>query len=218
MNNGQPIIQELRSRALYLEKLIEEDKQFDLDENSFLSEEEYLSIIELSSVGIYIFNSHGRIISWNNMMEKLTDIRQSDAVGFKIWDVLFRLIPRKNRTSESLIILENKLTSCINEWPYWQRQVYEQRMTSLSGSDLMVKISSFVTASQDGNLLVTVVHDISTQKLAERALASQNEALLKLNQFSIELSGLRLEDEHGSPHRQVDQGINRCNRGCFFGI
>ncbi len=198
MNNGQPIIQELRSRALYLEKLIEEDKQFDLDENSFLSEEEYLSIIELSSVGIYIFNSHGRIISWNNMMEKLTDIRQSDAVGFKIWDVLFRLIPRKNRTSESLIILENKLTSCINEWPYWQRQVYEQRMTSLSGSDLMVKISSFVTASQDGNLLVTVVHDISTQKLAERALASQNEALLKLNQFSIELSGLRLEDDMGA--------------------
>ena len=131
------------------------------------------------------------------MMEKLTDIRQSDAMGFKIWDVLFKLVPKHSRTPESLIILENKLTSCINKWPYWQRQVYEQRMTSLSGSDLMVKISSFVTASQDGNLLVSVVRDISTQKLVERALASQNEALLKLNQFSIELLGLRLEDDMG---------------------
>jgi PAS domain S-box-containing protein len=67
-------------------------------------------------------------------------------------------------------------------------------LTSLNGSDITAKVSSFVTASQDGNLLVTVIRDISSQKQVEKTLAYQNEALSKLNKFSLELSRLKLED------------------------
>jgi PAS domain S-box-containing protein len=184
----------MKSRALYLEKLIDDDKDIGLEENSFLSEEEYKNIIELSSVGIFICNTHGKIISWNHAMEKLTEIKDSEAIGSYVWEILYKLTPIEYKNPEFLIVLENKLMSNIHEWPYWKRQVSEQRLTSLSGSDITAKVSSFVTASQDGNLLVTVIRDISTQKQVEKTLSTQIEALSKLNKFSIELSRLKLED------------------------
>jgi len=195
MKNGVPIIHEMKSKALYLEKIIADDKEIEQEKNFFLSEEEYRSIIELSSVGIFIGDMHGKIISWNIAMEKLTSISQIDAVGQKVWDVLYKLTPIEYKNPEYLIILENRMMSSINEWPYWQRQVSEQRITSLNGSDLSVKVSTFVTTSHEGNLLVSVYHDNSKQIQAERKLTSQNEALSKLNQFSIELSRLKLEDD-----------------------
>ena len=195
MKNGKPIIQDVKSRALYLEKIIDDDKELEPEEDSFLSDEEYRNIIELSTVGIFISDRNGKIISWNAAMEKLTEVKTTEAVGQKIWDIIYKLSPIEYKNPEFLIVLENRLMSSIHERPYWKRQVNEQRMCALSGSDITAKLSSFVTASPNGNLLVTVVRDISSQKNAEKTLSEQIEALSKLNQFSIELSRLKMEDD-----------------------
>ena len=76
----------------------------------------------------------------------------------------------------------------MHESEYWKRQVYEQKMTCLNGNSVTVEISTFVTASQNGNLIVVTHRDISSQKHSGMTLTLQNEALFKLNQFSIELS------------------------------
>ena len=67
-------------------------------------------------------------------------------------------------------------------------------MTRLDGTDITVEISTFVTASQNGNLLVVTHRDISAQDHLGMTLAIQNEALSKLNKFAIELSKSTLED------------------------
>ncbi len=195
MKNGRPIIHDVKSRALYLEKIIDDDNELVSDEDSILSEEEYRNIIELSSVGIFIGDRNGKIISWNGALEKLTGVESEDAVGHKIWDVLYKLTPLEYKNPDFLIVLENRLMANIHERPFWKKQVEEQRMAALNGSEITVKISSFVTASPNGNLLVTVVRDMSSQKQAEKSLAEQIEALSKLNQFSIELSRTKLEDD-----------------------
>jgi len=195
MKNGKPIIQEVKSRTLYLEKIIDDDKELEPAEDSILSDEEYRNIIELSSVGIFISDRNGKIVSWNSAMEKLTEVKTQEAAGQKVWDILYKLTPIEYKNPEFLIVLESRLMSSIYERPYWKRQVHEQRMSTLNGTDITVKVSSFVTASPNGNLLVTVVRDISSQKQAEKSLAEQLEAFSKLNQFSIELSRLKMEDD-----------------------
>ena len=67
---------------------------------AFLHPEEYKSIIELSVVGILIGDSTGKIISWNNALENLTGIKQSNAIGLNIWDIHYQLSPKEFKTPD----------------------------------------------------------------------------------------------------------------------
>jgi PAS domain S-box-containing protein len=194
MEKGSPTYQELGKKVLAFEDIIGEHKGTASDNNSILNTEEYKSIIELSIAGILISDCHGKIISWNNALEDLTGIKQAEAIGRYVWEVQYQLSPDEFRTPEFTNNLKKNLVGIINESAYWQRQVFEQKIRTKGGNEIVVEVSAFVTASHDGNLLVAALRDISTQKSAERTIAIQNEALSKLNQFSIELSKMTLED------------------------
>ena len=194
MEKGAPTSEKVGKAVMEFEDMISEGKNIASENIEFLNPEEYKSIIELSVVGILIGDSSGKIISWNNALENLTGIKQSDAIGLNIWDIHYQLSPKEFKNAEFFHILENRLLSIINESAYWKRQVYEQKMTLLNGTDITVEVSIFVTASQNGNLLVVTHKDISSQKHSGMTLALQNEALFKLNHFSIELSRASLDD------------------------
>jgi len=194
MEKGVPSSENVGKAIIDFEDMISESKGIASENIEFLNPEEYKSIIELSVVGILIGDSSGKIISWNNALESLTGIKQSDAIGLNIWDIHYQLSPKEFKNPEFFHILEKRLMSIIDESAYWKRQVYEQKMTLLNGTDITVEVSIFVTASQNGNLLVVTHKDISAQKHSGMTLALQNEALFKLNQFSIELSRSSLED------------------------
>jgi PAS domain S-box-containing protein len=194
MEKGMPTSEKVGRTAMEFEDMISEGKGIASENIDFLNPEEYQSIIELSVVGILIGDSSGKIISWNNALENLTGIKQSDAIGLNIWDIHYQLSPKEFKNAEFFHILEKRLLGIIEESAYWKRQVYEQKMTLLDGTDITVEVSIFVTASQNGNLLVVTHKDISAQKHSGMTLALQNEALFKLNRFSIELSRSSLDD------------------------
>lgn len=195
MEKGNPTYDEQVGKAVMdFEKMITEGKGATSVNKAFFNQEEYNNIIELSVVGILIGDHTGKIISWNNALENLTGIKQSEAIGFNIWDVYYQLSPKEFKSPEFFNILEKRFTGIITDSGYWKRQVYEQKMTSLNGADITVEISVFVTASQNGNLLVITHKDISSQLHSGMTLALQNEALFKLNQFSIELSKSSLKE------------------------
>lgn len=194
MEKGSPTYQELGKRVLDFEGMIGEQREDPSDNIAFLNQQEYKSITELSVNGILISNCEGKIISWNNALEILTGIKQSEAIGNNIWDIQYQLSPEEFKNSDLLNILERRFLMVITESAFWKRQVQEQKITAKSGTDLAVEVSSFVTASQDGNLLVVSFRDIGAHKQAERVLTLQNDALLKLNQFSIELSKMSFDD------------------------
>ena len=194
MEKGNPTSEKVGKAVIDFEDMIAESRGAASENIAFLHPEEYKSIIELSVVGILIGDSTGKIISWNNALENLTGIKQSNAIGLNIWDIHYQLSPKEFKTPEFFSILEKRLLGIINQSGYWKKQVYEQKMTRLDGSDITVEISTFVTASQNGNLLVVTHRDISSQDHLGMTLAIQNEALSKLNKFSIELSKSTLED------------------------
>ena len=194
MEKGNPTSEKVGKAVIDFEDMIAESRGAASENIAFLHPEEYKSIIELSVVGILIGDSTGKIISWNNALENLTGIKQSNAIGLNIWDIHYQLSPKEFKTPDFFNILEKRLLGIINESGYWKRQVYEQKMTRLDGTDITVEISTFVTASQNGNLLVVTHRDISAQDHLGMTLAIQNEALSKLNKFAIELSKSTLED------------------------
>lgn len=194
MEKGSPTYHELGKKVFDFEDMIGDHRGTASDNFALLNPEEYKSIIELSVVGILICDSHGKIISWNTALENLTGFKQSETLDRHIWDIQYQLSLDEFKNPEFLNALKIKLIRTINESAFWKRQVFEQKIKSKNGAELTVEVSSFVTATQDGNWYVATFSDISTQKNAEKALAMQNEALSKLNQFSIELSQLSLED------------------------
>jgi len=194
MEKGNPTSEKVGKAVMDFEDMIAEGRGTASENIAFLNPEEYKSIVEHSVVGILIGDSTGKIISWNSALENLTGIKQSNAIGLNIWDIHYQLSPKEFKTPDFFNILENRLLGIINESGYWKRQVYEQKMTRLDGTDITVEISTFVTASQNGNLLVVTHRDISSQDRLGMTLALQNEALFKLNQFSIELAKSSLED------------------------
>ena len=194
MEKGNPTSEKVGKAVIDFEDMIAESRGTASENIAFLHPEEYKSIIELSVVGILIGDSTGKIISWNTALENLTGIKQSNAIGLNIWDIHYQLSPKEFKTPDFFNILEKRLLGIINQSGYWKRQVYEQKMTRLDGTDITVEISTFVTASQNGNLLVVTHRDISSQDHLGMTLALQNEALSKLNKFSIELSKSTLED------------------------
>jgi PAS domain S-box-containing protein len=194
MEKGSPTYHELGKRMFDLEDMIGDHRGTASENFALLNPEEYKSIIELSVVGILIGDSQGKIISWNTALENLTGYKQSETIDRYIWDIQYLLSIDEFKNAEFLNNQKIKIIRTLNESAFWKRQVFEQKLKSKNGSELTVEVSSFVTATQDGNWYVATFSDISTQKNAEKALAMQNEALSKLNQFSIELSQLSFED------------------------
>ncbi|MFY9151282.1 MAG: PAS domain S-box protein [Prolixibacteraceae bacterium] len=164
-----------------------------INKNMLLQETVYNSLVNFSFAGITISDRLGKIISWNKSIEDLTGIIQDEVIGRKIWDIHFQLIPKPNRNPELLIHLEKRYMSIINDSAFWQKQTFEQKITTLNG-DLNVEVDSFTTNSETGNLLVTAFRDIRTQNQFKDSILQQNEALTKLNQFSIDLSRLSFTD------------------------
>jgi len=194
MKKGDPTSEQVGKVVMDFKDIISEGNGVASESIDYLNPEEYKNIIELSVIGILIGDSTGKIISWNNALETLTGFKQSDAIGLNIWDIHYQLSPKEFKNPEFFHLLEKRLMSIIDESAYWKRQVYEQKMTLLNGNDITVEISIFVTTSQNGNLLVVSHKDISSQIHSGMTLALQNEALFKLNQFSIELSKSSFDD------------------------
>ncbi|MFA5327548.1 MAG: PAS domain S-box protein [Prolixibacteraceae bacterium] len=190
MKNGKPRIQNFDMGELQIHDVGEEDNDVVSPTASFLYDDVYKSLAELSFLGIIIADKHGKIVSLNNSFENLTGIIQSDAIGLNMWDFLYFLTPNEYKTPEFLSILEKRYVKIINESAFWQRQVNEQKIATLNGGNISVEVSSFISTSPTGNLLVSALRDTSLQKLSERDMVLKHESLTKLGQFSVELAAL----------------------------
>lgn len=70
MEKGSPTYHELGKKVLDFGEMIGDHRSNGSDYNAFLNPDEYKSIIELSVMGILIGDCHGKIISWNNAIDR----------------------------------------------------------------------------------------------------------------------------------------------------
>jgi PAS domain S-box-containing protein len=188
MKEGKWTYEELEKRVFELERNLENKNTLPSSEILLLNEEEYKNIIDFSGDAILITNNIGKIIIWNKALFNLTGIKQSDAIGIYLWDIQYQLAPKEFKVPDFKATMRKEITRFLTEPSGFIRDIYEQRIVSLDGTDKTVEFSSYVLETRKGKLLVSTVRDISKDKKAELALAQQKIALTKLNQFSVELS------------------------------
>jgi len=194
MEKGKLTYEELKIRVLELERLIDNKKNISTPEITLLSNEQYKNIFELSSDATIITDSNGKIISWNKASVNLTGIKQPDAIGDYLWNMHYQLALGEVRTPEFKEHLKNRISRFLSESSGGIRENYEQKIVSLDGLEKTVRFSSTVLDSQKGKLLVSSLQDITEDKSSEIAVLRKSEAIIKLNQFSVELSKISSED------------------------
>lgn len=162
--------------------------------NLSLDEPDQLSQFGFSTNGIFIGDQQGKIISWNDEMEILTGVKHADAMNQYVWDMVYNLTPKANQNPALLGTLKKRFLTTINDWTYWKKRDYEHKMVTAAGSVIPVELSTFVSVSPNGNLLVVVVNETGPQKMPEKYIDNEFVALSKFNKFAVDLSRLNSDE------------------------
>ena len=84
-------LNELRKRISLLEK--SKTNVENINNSNLDSEQKYRSIIEQSFDGIILVNDKGIIIEWNPAQERITGIKNKNAIGKYLWNIQYQLAP-----------------------------------------------------------------------------------------------------------------------------
>ncbi len=194
MKEGKSTYEELEMKVLELEKLVEGKHVASNSKISSLNEEEYKNFIEHSYEATLIADSNGKIIIWNKALITLTGIKSPDALRNYLWDIQYQLAPKELKGTEFRVNLKKETNRILSEAKSLSREVYEQKIECIDGSDKIVEFSSFIIDSPNGKLLVSVLHDITNVRKAELEAIQQKNGISKLRQFSVELSKISTSD------------------------
>lgn len=131
-------------------------------ENALLeSEHKFRSIVEQSLDGFILVNERGLTIEWNGVMEILTGIWKSEAVGKDIWDMLFALVPEERRLPGTRAQLEQSIRGYLatGDAP-WLNVSLKTAFRTTSGEIREVRQLSFPIQTEKGFMLGVFVHEI----------------------------------------------------------
>ena len=166
------------------------------------SEERFRSLVEQSVDGIAIIDKNGTVIEWNRGMERILGIRRDEAVNEFIWELRAQIDPAiqtvedKDRYKRSIIrALETGNARWMNEYS-------DFTLVSRSGVIKQTQYTSFILRSSVGNLLSTIIRDITKTKDLEAKLRflGLHDTLTGLHNrafFNDEMR--RLEKPHNDP-------------------
>lgn len=194
MKEGKSTYEELELKVLELEKLLESKTAVSRSEIYSLDEDESRKFLELSTEATLIADSSGKILIWNNALVNLTGIKQSDAIGNYLWDLQYQLAQQEVKGAEFRVNLKKEINRILTESIGTNREIYEQKIETIDGSNKIVEFSSYVLESQKGKLLVSVLNDITKIRMSEFEANQQKDGISKLRQFSVELTKISKSD------------------------
>ena len=194
MEDGKLTYEEMERRVLELEGLLHKKDTSSSTEITLLNNDEYKNIIELSSDATLIANINGKVISWNKALVNITGINQPDAIGDYLWNLHYQFAVKEARTPDLKEKLKNRISRFIKEAVNGVKETYEQEIVCVDGERKTVRFSSTVLDSGKNKLFISSLRDITEDKNSEIAVIREKDAILKLNQFSIELSKISSGD------------------------
>lgn len=145
------------------------------------SEERFRSIIRLMHEGVYVTDEEGKIIEWNDAMDKLTGLPQQEVLGKYVWDIQYLLLANDLKSEEFLenmkINLKKQLTSGSTYWSLHEDFQYFREPDNAK-LYILQHISSIKTSK--GHLLIASHMDFTDRKKMEEALKISENSFRKL--------------------------------------
>jgi len=141
-----------------------------------LSENKLKNVIEQSNDGIRLIDTEGKIIIWNQAMERITGYSQEFVIGKYTWDITYLLTPDYKKSNEMYEKLKQDIQELLKNHTYnIFRSPAEYELQKSDGKISKVQLSVFHIKSHDGVLMGSFLRDITEQKMAETSLKMSEE-------------------------------------------
>jgi PAS domain S-box-containing protein len=131
------------------------------------SEEKFRNFIYQSSEGVIISKPDGSISIWNQKMEQITGIKESDAINYKMWEIA-QLITDKDKESHVQQLKEyygpfrqNSVTKAISK---------EVNILLSNGKRKTIFVNQFPINTTNNSYIGDIVFDITEKKRIEEEL------------------------------------------------
>ncbi|NJP05398.1 MAG: PAS domain S-box protein [Chloroflexaceae bacterium] len=151
------------------------------------SEETFRGFFEQSQDGLILIDDQGTIIAWNQGSERILGIPRAQAIGRKRWDVLFEMVPTKQRTPTLYEhIRQSTLALIANRGAYRKPGLvspgapddwFERPIESPDGRHRMIASRVFPIETVNGLLIGGIVQDSTALHETEQALRNNQQLL-----------------------------------------
>jgi PAS domain S-box-containing protein len=136
------------------------------------SESRFRGFIEETSDGIMFFDNRGKVVEWNNGMERLTGLDRQRALEMQAFDVQMKLTPSEEiaETDIEKLKLFFQQVFEIGDLPNQNQSIREITAQHLDGSLRVAEQRLFLVDTAHGFALGAVFHDITERKKAEQQM------------------------------------------------
>jgi two-component system, cell cycle sensor histidine kinase and response regulator CckA len=142
------------------------------------NEEKFRSITEQSTDGIIVTDENGAIVEWNRAQEILTGLKRSVVVGQPAWEVEGMLMPRDLNTLEQIARIREKVKGLLRgDGRFPANERVEHSIVVPDGGTKIVSEHIFVIKKSGGNMIVSILTDITEKKRAESDRATVEQYL-----------------------------------------
>jgi PAS domain S-box-containing protein len=185
--------------AWYKGELIEK-VQRDIKEREYaelaLKESELKSrtLIEQLSEGIALIDDKGKIIEWNDSMEKITGRKRENALNLYFWEMQYEHLLPERRNSERYKQLNNMLVGALKKKDSEVfNKTFEMPIVHLNGEIRIIESTIFPIFLGEKFFVGNVSRDITEQKKTETVLHEREELFRKI--FDESSIGMVMSDE-----------------------
>jgi PAS domain S-box-containing protein/putative nucleotidyltransferase with HDIG domain len=133
--------------------------------------EVFNGFLEQSADAVLLTNEQGLVVQWSKGAERLTGYSRQETIGRALWDVQFRAVPDKLKSTQNYEHLKTSLQSALLSG----RGVFLDRLleTTLQRGDgnlVTVQTSAFSIKTQTGFILGGIMRDLTERRQAEEAV------------------------------------------------
>lgn len=140
------------------------------------NEEKYRNIVEQSSDGIFITDQNARIIEWNKALEIITGLKKEEVLGKHSWDIKDPFdLDSLSYYELNYIVSEFENFGYVNENYDLINKLSEQKIKNKFGETKIVQSIVFPIKTSKGNLIGSIIRDITNKKNLEAELIKAKE-------------------------------------------
>jgi PAS domain S-box-containing protein len=137
------------------------------------SEQKLTGIFEHSMDGILLADERGRIVEWNNSMERITGLARADVLGKFFAELAYHLIGNPQSAQRIFERMQSRWTDTTQ----WTGTLIEIEIQRPDHTRCVVQQTVFPIATKQGPMLGSIMRDITERKNMENALRRANEEL-----------------------------------------
>jgi len=202
------------SRALAeLTREIDERKQAEASLRE--SEAKFRSFVEQSTDCFLLTDEQGNIIEWNRSFEALSGLSRAQAVGRKVWDAQWEMVPQELQTADRRARIEQVLKQTIQTGvqPFAGR-LTEGLVQARSGERRIVQQRAFPIRTERGICIGCVLRDVTAQKEVERRLRDSEARYRAISEMISDFAfAVRVTPDNRATLEWVTDGFNRIAGG-----